>query len=192
MGSPDLDDLPELFRFRFQRVVQFLQRRIETVLELFRRADVDRGWDHVVARLAHVDVIVRVDRILRTDRFAGELAAAVRDHLVRVRVRARAGTGLENIEREMLVEFAFHDFFRRLDDEGGAMRIEQAEIGVRLRGRPFEKAKRANEWPGKSLAADRKVQDGALSGGAVKCGVRNGHFAHRVFFHSSGPGLHAG
>ena len=113
-----------------------------------------------------------MNRIFRADRFAGELAGAVRDHFVRVRVRARAGTGLENIEREMLVELPFHDFFRRLDDERAPVRIEQAEISVRLGGSPFDQPEGANERPGKSIAADREIQDRALRGRAIKRGLR--------------------
>ena len=138
MGAPDLDDSPEFFRLCSKRAVQFFQRRKETVLELFRRADVNRRWNHVVARLTHVDVIVRMNRIARADWLARELAATIRDHLVRVRVRARAGTGLENIERKMLVELALDHFFRRLHDERAAMGIEQPEIVVRLRRGPFD------------------------------------------------------
>ena len=151
----------------------------------------DRGRDHVVARLSHVDVIVWMHRILGADRFTGELTATVRDHLVRIRVRARAGTGLENVEWKMLVQFSFRDFFRGLDDERRAVMIEQTEIGIRLCRRPFDKAKRANEGPGKTLAANRKIQHSPLGRRAVESRLRHGHFAHRVFFHSSGSGLHA-
>ncbi len=107
-------------------------------LELLGRADVDGGRDHVVARLTHVDVIVRVNRLARADRFAGELAAAIGDDLVRVGIRARAGTGLENIEREMLVEFALGDFLRRLDDERAPFGIEQTQVVIGLGGGPFQ------------------------------------------------------
>ena len=149
MGAADLDDVPKFLRLCLERAVQFFERRHETVLQLFRRADVNRGWDHVVARLTHVDVIVRVNRIARADRFAGELAATIGDDFVRVRVRARAGAGLENVERKMLVELALDHFFRRLDDERGAMRIEQTEIVIGLRRGPFDQAERANERPAK-------------------------------------------
>src|SRR5450432_1902555 len=93
--------------------------------ELFRRADVNRRWNHVVARLPHVDVIVRMNRLTRANPIPSQLAAAVRDDFVSVRVRARAGTGLKNVERKMLVELALHDFFRRLNNERAAMSIEQ-------------------------------------------------------------------
>ena len=147
MSAADLDDVPKFLRLRVERAVQFFQRRHETIFQLFGRADVNGGWDHVVARLAHVDVIVRMNGLARADRFAGELAAAVRDHFVRVRVRARAGTGLENVEREMFVELALDHFFRRLDDERAAMGVEQTEIVIRLRRGPFDQTERANERP---------------------------------------------
>jgi hypothetical protein len=79
-----------------------------------------------------------MNRITRPDKFSRQLAATIRDHLVRVRVRARAGTGLENVDWKMLVEFALHHFFRSLNDEGTPMGIEQSKIRVRLRGRPFD------------------------------------------------------
>ena len=191
MGPADLDDPPEFVRLDVERAVQLFQRRNQTVLELFRRADVNRRWNHVVARLPHVDVIVRMNRITRADRFSRQLAATIRDHFVRVRVRARAGTGLENVEREMLVQFALHDFLRRLHDERAPMGIEQTEIGIRLRGGPFDQAQSANERPRKSIAADRKIQDRPLGGSAVERGFRDGHFAHRILFGPGRPGRHA-
>ena len=85
---------------------------------------------------------------MRADWFTGELAATIRDYFVRVGVGARAGAGLENVEREMFVEFSFDHFFGRLHDEGGTMRIEQTEIVIRLRRGPFDQTERANERAG--------------------------------------------
>ena len=36
MGAADLDDVPEFLRFRVERVLQFLQRRNETVSSIVR------------------------------------------------------------------------------------------------------------------------------------------------------------
>ena len=82
-------------------------------------------------------MIVRVHRLLRADRFAFELAAPIRDDLVRVRIGTRARSRLENIEREMLVELALCHFLRGLDDERAALGVEQTEIVISLRCRPF-------------------------------------------------------
>ena len=49
----------------------------------------DRRGNHVVARLAHVDVIIGMNEFARPDRFASELGATIRDHFVRVGVCAR-------------------------------------------------------------------------------------------------------
>src|SRR5205085_3710569 len=148
------------------------------VLELFRRANVNGRWDHVVARLAHVDVIVWMNRIARTNRFSRQLAATICDHFVRVRVCARPGTGLENIKWEMLVELTLHHFFRSLNNEGASMSIEQSKIGVRLRRRPFDQTQCPDERSRKSISTDWKVKDRALGRSAVERGFRDGHFAH--------------
>jgi hypothetical protein len=74
------------------------------------------GWDYVVTGLAHVDVIVGMHQFARADRLARELGASIRDNFVCVGVCARPRTGLENIEKKMIVEFSFNNFFSRLHD----------------------------------------------------------------------------
>ena len=70
MGAADLDNIPEFFRLCVQRSLQLRQARDQAILQLFRRADVNGGRDHVVARLPHVDVVVRVDLFLRANGLA--------------------------------------------------------------------------------------------------------------------------
>ena len=108
-----------------------------------------------------------MDRVARTDRFAGQLRATIRDHFVGVGVGARAGAGLKNIEREMRIELSFDHFFRGLNNERRPVGIEQPEIVIGLRRRPFDQPQRPNERPGKTITADRKIQNRSLSGGAV-------------------------
>src|ERR1700686_77955 len=132
-----------------------------------------------------------MDWILRANRFFGELAGTVRDDFVRVRVRARARTSLENIEWKMLVEFALEHFFRGLDDVGATVRVEQTEVGVRLGCSPLDQTERANERARKTLAADGKIQDGPLGGCAIEGRGGNGHLAHRILLDSGRPGRHA-
>jgi hypothetical protein len=69
-------------------------------------------------------MIIRVDRLARTDRLAGQLRTTVGDYLICIGVCACAGPSLKNVEREMLVEFALNHLFRRLNDEGGTMGVE--------------------------------------------------------------------
>ncbi len=76
-------------------------------------------------------------RMMRSYSFARKLSGPVRDYFICVGVCACARTSLKNIEGKMLVEFTFSDFFGRLRDQRRALGIEQAEIVVRLRGRPL-------------------------------------------------------
>ncbi len=134
MRAADLDHVPELARFRAQRLVKLLQRGHQLVLQRLGRGDVDRRRDHVVARLPHVDVVVRMDGPLRADGLPGELRAAVRQHLVGVHVRAGARTGLEDVDGEMLIELAVDQFFGGLLDEPGLLGAHLAEFQVRAGG----------------------------------------------------------
>src|SRR5437870_7774466 len=104
------------------------------IFHLLGRADVNGRGNHVVAGLTHIDVIVWVDNFARTDRFSGQLRATVGDHFVCVRVRARPRAGLKNVEREMFVQLALDYFFSGLDNERGAIGIEQSEFMIRLSG----------------------------------------------------------
>src|SRR5205814_2694783 len=102
----------------------------------------------------------------------------VGDHFVRVRVRTRPGAGLENVEREMIVQLALDYFFGGLHDERRAIGIEQPEIMIRLSGGPFDQPKRANERPAKAIPADWKIEHRALRRSAVKRRCRDRHLAH--------------
>ncbi len=57
--------------FASNAACNFVRAGTEMILQLFRGADVNRGRDHIVARLSHVDVIVRVNEFARSNRFAG-------------------------------------------------------------------------------------------------------------------------
>src|SRR5581483_12102079 len=61
VSAPDLNNVPEFFCLSVKRFMQSRERRNEVRFQLFRRADVDGGRNHVVARLSHVDVIVGVN-----------------------------------------------------------------------------------------------------------------------------------
>ena len=191
MSATDFDHIVELGRFRRKGVDQSFERRDETLLELLGRADVNCGWNHVVARLTHVDVIVRVNWLAGADRFAGELAGAIGDDFVRVRVRARAGTGLENVEWKMVVEFSFRNLLGRLHDERAPFRIEQTKIVIGLCGSPLQQAERTDKRARETPPANRKIKHGPLGRGAVKSGFRDGHLAHGILFGSGLAGAHA-
>ena len=107
-----------------------------------------RGED-VVRRLAHVHVIVRVD----------VLAGERRDHLVRVHVRRRARAGLEDVDRELVVELARGDAVGGGGDALGLVGVEQPELGVHARGGGLDPAEPAGDRRRDRLAGDGEVLD---------------------------------
>ena len=132
-----------------------------------------------------------MDQLARTNWLARQLRAPICDYLICVRVRARARASLENVEREMVVQFAFNDFFGRLHDQGRAFGVEQTEIVIGLGGGPLNDPESANEWARETVTADRKVKDRALGGGAIERRLGERHFSHRIFFHPRPPAGHA-
>ena len=134
-----------------------------------------------------------MNQFTRPDRFARELGAPVRDDLVRVRVCARTRACLKNVERKMVVELSFDDFLGCLHDQRCALRIEQTEIMVGLRGRPFDQTQCANKRPRKPITAHGKIKYRPVGRGAVKGIRREGDLAHRILFYTRRAVLrHAG
>ena len=80
-----------------------------------------------------IDVVVRMDRLLRPDHAAGDLNSAVGDHFIGVHVGLGAGPGLKHDQRELVVELAVDDVLRRADDEIGLFlrQLLKFEIGQR-------------------------------------------------------------
>ena len=84
----------------------------EAFLYLYKSRDMDGGRDDIIRGLTQVDVIVRMDgpgAALTAHNFA----RPIRDDLIGVHVRRRAGAGLKDIDHEVLVELAICDFCRR-------------------------------------------------------------------------------
>ena len=105
--------------------------------------------EDVVRRLAHVDVVVRV-HVLARER---------RDHLVGVHVRRGAGAGLEDVDRELVVELAGRDPVAGGGDPLRLLRVEQPELGVDARRRGLDPPEPARDRRRDRLAGDREVVD---------------------------------
>src|SRR5262245_413636 len=67
MSSSYLDDMIKFLCLRRQSTVQFSQRRNQVVLDRFHRGDVHSRRDHIVTRLSHIHMVIRVYRILRAE-----------------------------------------------------------------------------------------------------------------------------
>ena len=103
----------------------------------------------VVRGLAHVHVVVRVDVV------AGE-----RCHdLVRVHVRGRSRPGLEDVERELIVELARADAVAGGGDAFGLLLVQQAQLCVHARGGGLDPAEPARDGRRNRLAGDGEVVD---------------------------------
>src|SRR6516162_8159543 len=84
----------------------------------------------------------------------------------------------------MVIEFSFGDFFCGLCDRCRWPGVEQTQVLVRLCRGPFNQTHSANEWPRKSVAAYRKVQNRTMRGRTVESIRGHGHLAHRILFDS--------
>ena len=189
MGAPDLDDFGEGLGLAVERGVQMLQRRNEPMRYFLSGGDMHRGRKHVVRRLAHIDVIVGMDRRLGAARAAEDLVGAIGDHLVDVHVGLRARAGLIDRERKMVVELAVEDFLCRLRDRLGAPCVEEAERAIGFGGGALHQRQRRDQRARHALFADREIMPRAL-GLCAPIGLRR-HF-DRTEGIGFGAGFHPG
>ncbi len=129
--AANLDDGVPLRGLVRQRRPQPLQGRQQFGFDRQGRSHVDRGGEHVVGRLSHVYVVVRMDRLL----FGQPVAAShfdgpVGNDLVGIHVRRRAGAGLVDVDGKLIVEFPGGHFAGGGDDRLGKVGFELAEIAV--------------------------------------------------------------
>ena len=121
--AADLDDRPRTRRPCRASVVAQARRRAGSSRadERLDRGDAHRRREDVVRRLAAVDVVVRMHEAAFADRAAEQLRGAVGEHLVHVHVALRAGAGLPDRERELVVVPAGEDFVGGGDDRVGLL-----------------------------------------------------------------------
>ena len=93
---------------------------------------------------------------------AEPLVGEVGDDLVDVHVGLRAGAGLPDDERELVVVLALHDLGRGRRDRVGEARLEQPEILVHEGGRLLDEAERVDQRHRHALAADPEILERAL------------------------------
>ena len=184
VGPARLDDRPELVGFRLQCRLQRFQRRRQVFFQPQERRQVDCRRDHVVGRLAQVDVVVGVHQP-RTQVAAQDLRGPVGDHLVGVGVGRRARPGLEDVQHEMVVVLAVRDLLGRLDNGVSDRWIEDAEVHIGLGGGQLDQPQRPYELPGKAQVADGEVQNRPHGRRAVKSVGGDFHLTHGIAFDAS-------
>ena len=97
MRTASFDDALRFFCPAVEGGFEVVEGRNQVLDDLKIGRDMNRGRNDIVARLAHVDVVVRVHRVTATRQLGG----AAGDDLIRVHVGRGAGAGLEDVEREL-------------------------------------------------------------------------------------------
>ena len=121
----------------------------------------------VVGRLAHVDVVVGMDGLVRAEGLAEGLVGAVRQDLVGVHVEGGAGAGLKNIDdplvKQAVVVNNLHAGVLEGVGEGG---VEFAQVAVGQGAGQFHQDVGPDEFGVAADVRDGEVLDGPLGLGA--------------------------
>jgi hypothetical protein len=136
-------------RLGFERLGERGQGRNQVFRQLLECGEMDCRREDVVRRLAEVDVVVRMHVV------AGEGG----DDLVRVHVRGRARAGLEDVDRELVVELAGRDPVGGGRDPLRLVAVEEPELAVHARGGGLDPAEPARDGSRDRPAGDREVFD---------------------------------
>ena len=191
VGAAHHDDVLVLLGLLVEGVAQLTHARVH-VVQLGNDRDVHGGGEGVVRGLAAVHVIVGVNGGLGTHLAARDLDGAVGDDLVSVHVRLRARTGLEDNQREVVVELAGDDLVTGLRDEvrdvGGQLAqlrvgqgrglLQDAE-GAHHRATPHEGVASNVEVVQRTLGLSAPVAVRGDLNGAHRVGFGTGFLCHR-------------
>jgi hypothetical protein len=150
MRATGFDDVVELQGLALERPGEEVESRQKVVRELVERGEVYGRREDVVRGLAHVDVVVGMNVV----------PCEGGDHLVGVRVRARARAGLEDVDRKLVVELACCHPVGRCGDPLALLRVEQAELRVRACRRRLDSPEPTSDGRRNRLARDAEVLDG--------------------------------
>ena len=185
MGASGLDDPVELARLALERRSEVRQRRQEVTFDRHQSRDVQRGRDHVVAALAEVDVVVRVDLLSQ------QLAGAVGDHLVGIHVGAGSAAGLKHVDGKLGVPRAIGDLAGRALDRARQVRGQQPESRIHARGGNLDPPQGVEERRRQRLPRDGEILDRTLGLRAVPRFGRHLHLAQAVLLDAKvRPGRH--
>lgn len=187
MRAANLDDLVPLLGFGGEVGVQALECGNQVTRNRYTRGNVHGGRKCVVRRLAHVDMVVWVDRTLfalRTNAEAQLLIRQIGNDFIGVRVRGSAGAGLIYVHWEMHVMLPGRHFAAGGDDRLSMLFAELAEFLVGTRARSLQITERMDHSCRHWFQTDGKILDCPGRGRAIECVGWHLHFAHRVAFGS--------
>src|SRR5216684_5025212 len=166
VGATDFYYVLEFLRLGRDRVVNALDGGNQRGPHPIRSGDVHCSRERVIGGLRHIDIIVGMDRLLRSQCATRQFDGAVGDYLVDVHVGLRTAAGLPDAQGELVVELAGDDLVGSLNDELGLVIITDsgklAQILVHQRTGLFEDAKSADQFRRHGVAANVEVQERAL------------------------------
>ena len=139
--------------------------------------------------MRHVDVVIRVDRLLAAFLTAGDGDGAVRNDLVRIHVALRARSGLPDAKRKVGVELAGDHLIGGLRNEFAFFFRQLAQVSIRHGGGFFENTQGFDHFGWEDVLADVKMDEGARGLGAPVGVMRNGNLSHGVAFETVRGGI---
>ncbi len=187
VGPPDLDDGREFAALVPEEAGQCLHDRQQVLRERRGRGDVHGRGERVVGGLRHIDVVIRVDRILAAEDAARQLYRPIGDHLVDVHIGVGAAAGLPDSQGKMVIEPAFDDLLGGLDDQIRFLLRQQARLLIDERGGLLQHSERHNNLVRHLLGADVEIPERARRLGPIVGIFGHFHFAQRILF---GPERH--
>ena len=142
--------------------MHLLYGRNQRFLDPLRRRDMHRCRKGVVRGLRQIDVIIRMDGLLRSHHPARELNGAVGDDLVDIHVGLRAAAGLPDAQGKLVVPLARDHLVGGRDNQLGLLGRELAQILVHQGAGLLEQAKGADQFGRHPVAADREMKQRPL------------------------------
>ena len=185
MRAANLHDVVPRLRFGGEVAVQALERGNQVATNRHSRGNVHGGRERVVRRLAHVHMVVRVDRpcfAFRAHAEAELLIGNVGDDFVGVRICRGARARLIDVDRELSVVFPGSHLLAGGDDRCGMLFVELAEFEIGAGASRFQIAESVNDGDWHWFIRHREIFDRARGGSAIEGIDGHLHFAHRIAF----------
>ena len=189
MRPANLDDRVPFPCFCSQHIAKPRERGNELFADAGRDGHVDRRRKHVIRALTHVDVVIRMDRLLHHETVAAQdFDGSIADHFVRIHVARCARAGLIHVDGKLIVEFSLRDFLGGGQERCDLLIVqpifaglrELAQVAVHDAGSQLDEAQCVNHLGGKSATGNWKILHSPLRLCPVIGPRRHPHVAHGV------------
>mmetsp|Transcript_41475 Transcript_41475/g.69293 ORF Transcript_41475/g.69293 Transcript_41475/m.69293 type:complete len:209 (-) Transcript_41475:7-633(-) len=130
MGATAFYYVLEFLCLFIKRCVQLLESGKQHFVDLSHCRNVHCGRESIVARLALVNMVVRMHRLLGADHTAQNLNGTVGDDFVGIHVCLRSATSLKYDQWKFVVMLTFCHLFCSLDDSISNLSIKLANLFV--------------------------------------------------------------